>query len=135
MKTFAIHTDFVNAVCATPDGKRIASCSRDGSVRFTDIDDDTGRVLVHAMPNATAATNVGAAFGELQVEKPQLARSDVMMLNVAKHDGTALRLQMRRGQSEYLSRGGDIFTAAKSGGEISRRSDAKAAQLVRGVRE
>ena len=133
MRMFAIHTRAINAVCATPDGRRIASCSNDGSVRFTDIDDDTGRALVHAIPTSTT-TGVGAAFGELQVEKPQLARSDVMMLNVAKHDGTAVRLQMRRGQSEYLSRGGNSFTAAKSSGEISRRSDAKAAQLVRSVR-
>ena len=134
MKTFAIHTDYVLGVCALPDGKCVVSCSDDGSVRFTDIDDDTGRDLVHAMSTTTATTSVGAAFGELQVEKPQLARSDVMMLNVAKHDGTAVRLQLRRCQSEYLSRGGNSFTAANSGGEISRRSDAKAAQLVRSVR-
>ena len=135
MKTFAIHTGWVTGICATPDGKRIASCSDDGSVRFTDIDDDTGRALVHAMPTRTATTSVGAAFGKLRVEKPQLARSAVMMLNVARHDGTAVRLRMRRGQSEYLSRGGNSFTAAKSGGEISRRSDAKAQRMVRSVRE
>ena len=129
MKTFAIHTGIVLGVCATPDGKRIVSGSHDGSVRITDIDDDTGRALVHAI-RTTTTTRVGAAFGELQVKEPQLARSDVMMLNVAKHDGTAVRLQMRRGQSEYLSRGGNSFTASHAVGDVARRSDAPALRLL-----
>ena len=130
MKTFAIHADWVVGVCATPDGKRIASCSADGSVRFTDFD-DTGRVLIGAMP--PAATSVGAACRELQVKEQQQEKTDVAACHSGS--GSGVELRQRRQKSEALCLGAASFGAKGSVGAISLQNESRVRELVDGTRK